>query len=89
MKSWPEQYQTLDNLKATDPLANAMFWGFVNNNRDMVKILEAEEHYTHQIPGSDVRDIKKFNPFSIKKKAFKIKKSPIELKKNKHFVTQL
>ena len=44
MKSWPEQYQTLDNLKATDPLANAMFWGFVNNNRDMVKILERRKH---------------------------------------------
>jgi len=41
MKSWPEPHQALDNLKASDPLANAMFWGFVNNNKGMIKKLEA------------------------------------------------
>ena len=44
MKSWPEPYQTLDNIKATDPLANAMFWGFVNNNLNLVKRLETRKH---------------------------------------------
>lgn len=44
MKTWPDQYQTLDNQKATDPLSNAMFWGFVGNNREMVKKLEARKH---------------------------------------------
>ena len=45
MKTWPDQYQTLDNAKATDPLPNAMFWGFVNNNREMVKTLEQRKHH--------------------------------------------
>ena len=44
MKSWPEPYQTLDNIKATDPLANAMFWGFVNNNLNLIKRLESRKH---------------------------------------------
>ncbi len=36
MKSWPTAYQTLDNAKATDPFDNGMFWGFVNNNLQLV-----------------------------------------------------
>ena len=44
MKSWPEPYQTLDNIKATDPLTNAMFWGFVNNNLNLIKRLESRKH---------------------------------------------
>ena len=43
MKSWPEPHQALDNARATDPLPNAMFWGFVNNNLEMVKKLEARK----------------------------------------------
>ena len=43
MKSWPEPTQALDNLRASDPLANAMFWGFVNNNKGMIKKLEARK----------------------------------------------
>ena len=43
MKSWPEDHQALDNARATDPLENAMFWGFVNNNKEMVKKLEARK----------------------------------------------
>ena len=35
--SWPDQTQKLDNAKETEPLVNSMFWGFVNNNRQMVK----------------------------------------------------
>ena len=44
MKSWPEAHQALDNSKATDPLSNSMFWGFVNNNLSMVKKLEERKH---------------------------------------------
>jgi hypothetical protein len=40
MKSWPTEYQTLDNGKATDPFDNSMFWGFVNNNLTLVHKLE-------------------------------------------------
>ncbi len=43
MKSWPEPHQALDNARASDPLANAMFWGFVNNNLEMIKKLEARK----------------------------------------------
>ena len=43
-KSWPEQVKTLDNSVATDPLANSMYWGFVNNNMQMIKKLEARKH---------------------------------------------
>ena len=43
MKSWPDSHQALDNRKASDPLPNAMFWGFVNNNLEMVKKLEARK----------------------------------------------
>jgi hypothetical protein len=43
-KSWPEQTQILDNNIESDPLPNSMFWGFVNNNMDMVKKLEQRKH---------------------------------------------
>ena len=38
MKTWPEQIETESNIVATDPKANSMFWGFVNNNLEMVII---------------------------------------------------
>ena len=41
-KSWPEQVKVLDNT-ATDVLPNSMFWGFVNNNMALVKVLEARK----------------------------------------------
>ena len=43
-KSWPEQTQILDNQSETEPVANSMFWGFVGNNRSMIKKLEARKH---------------------------------------------
>ena len=43
-KSWPDQITKLDNSVETDPLPNSMFWGFVGNNRAMVKKLEARNH---------------------------------------------
>ena len=43
-KSWPEQIQLVDNSVITDPKPNSMFWGFVNNNMDMVKKLEQRLH---------------------------------------------
>ena len=43
-KSWPEQVQILDNRIVSDPVSNAMFWGFVNNNMKMVKLLEERMH---------------------------------------------
>ena len=43
-KSWPEQTKLLDNQTETEPVANSMFWGFVGNNRAMVKKLEARKH---------------------------------------------
>ena len=42
-KSWPEQVVVNDNSIATEPLANSMFWGFVNNNLALVKKLEARK----------------------------------------------
>ena len=42
-KSWPEQVVVNDNSVATEPLANSMFWGFVNNNLALVKKLEARK----------------------------------------------
>ncbi len=42
-KSWPDQITKLDNTKETDPANNSMFWGFVGNNREMVKKLEARK----------------------------------------------
>ena len=41
-KFWPEQVKVLDNT-ATDVLSNSMFWGFVNNNMALVKVLEARK----------------------------------------------
>ena len=41
-KSWPEQVKVLDNT-AVDVLPNSMFWGFVNNNMALVKVLEARK----------------------------------------------
>ena len=43
-KSWPDQIQILDNASETDPIDNAMFWGFVGNNRQMVRKLESRKH---------------------------------------------
>jgi hypothetical protein len=43
-KSWPDQIAKLDNGVETDPVPNSMFWGFVGNNREMVKKLEARNH---------------------------------------------
>ncbi len=43
-KTWPDQVQLLDNLKHKDPAQNSMFWGFVNNNLDMVRKLETRKH---------------------------------------------
>jgi hypothetical protein len=43
-QSWPEQVSTLDNSTATEPLANSMYWGFVNNNMQMIKKLESRKH---------------------------------------------
>ena len=42
-KSWPEQVVLANNTQATDALPNAMFWGFVNNNLDLVKKLESRK----------------------------------------------
>ena len=33
-----------DNSVATEPLPNSMFWGFVNNNMQLVKKLEERKH---------------------------------------------
>ena len=44
-KSWPDQMTKLDNAIETDPVSNSMFWGFVNNNLEMVKKLEARNHH--------------------------------------------
>lgn len=43
-QSWPEQVVVNDNTIATEPLSNCMFWGFVNNNLQMVKKLESRKH---------------------------------------------
>ena len=43
-QSWPDQITKLDNAVETDPASNSMFWGFVGNNREMVKKLEARNH---------------------------------------------
>ena len=43
-KSWPEQVKLLDNSAESDPVHNSMFWGFVNNNMEMVKKLEERKH---------------------------------------------
>ena len=43
-KSWPEQITKLDNAVETDPVSNSMYWGFVNNNMEMIKKLEVRNH---------------------------------------------
>ena len=43
-KSWPEQLTKLDNAIESEPVSNSMFWGFVNNNREMIKKLDARNH---------------------------------------------
>ena len=43
-QSWPEQVNILDNSVATEPMSNSMFWGFVNNNMQMIKKLETRKH---------------------------------------------
>ena len=43
-KSWPDTVNTLDNSVENEPVTNSMFWGFVNNNLDMIKKLEARKH---------------------------------------------
>ena len=43
-KAWPGEVEILDNFKETEPKDNSMFWGFVGNNRTMVKKLEARNH---------------------------------------------
>tara|TARA_Y100000114_G_scaffold77514_1_gene71256 strand:- start:8717 stop:9526 length:810 start_codon:yes stop_codon:yes gene_type:complete len=42
--SWPEKATFLNNGVEKDPNVNAMFWGFVGNNLEMVKKLEARKH---------------------------------------------
>jgi len=43
-KSWPDTIQKFDNAVENEPLENSMFWGFVGNNLEMVKKLEARKH---------------------------------------------
>lgn len=43
-KSWPEQTKMLDNQTEIEPVANSMFWGFVGNNRELIKKLETRKH---------------------------------------------
>ena len=43
-KSWPDQITKLDNALESEPVDNSMFWGFVGNNLEMVKKLEARNH---------------------------------------------
>lgn len=40
LKSWPAETMCYDNAKASTAVENSMFWGFVNNNLDMVHKLE-------------------------------------------------
>lgn len=42
--AWPEPVQFKDNSRENEPLPNSMFWGFVGNNLEMVKKLEARKH---------------------------------------------
>ena len=41
-ESWPEQISLQDNSIAIDPVANSMFWGFVNNNLSLIHKLESK-----------------------------------------------
>jgi len=65
-KSWPEQTKLLDNQTEIEPVANSMFWGFVGNNKAMVKKLEARKH---QFWFTDTPYFGRFDKFGIKIKA--------------------
>jgi hypothetical protein len=43
-RTWPEPVKVLDNARIFEPLPNAMFWGFVNNNGTMIHKLESRAH---------------------------------------------
>tara|TARA_Y100000748_G_C15492420_1_gene486987 strand:+ start:866 stop:1678 length:813 start_codon:yes stop_codon:yes gene_type:complete len=43
-KTWPEKVTVKDNSIEIDPAPNSMFWGFVNNNVQLVKKLEERKH---------------------------------------------
>ena len=43
-ETWPDEMIVMDNATETEPNSNSMFWGFVNNNLEMVKKLEARQH---------------------------------------------
>ena len=43
-KAWPDEVKILDNTTEKEPIENAMFWGFVNNNLNLVKKLETRKH---------------------------------------------
>lgn len=43
-KTWPDQVKIFDNTKHNEPVENSMFWGFVNNNLQMVKKCEARKY---------------------------------------------
>lgn len=43
-KSWPDQITILDNAVEKEPVSNSMYWGFVNNNLEMVKKCEARSN---------------------------------------------
>ena len=42
--TWPDAVKVLDNAVENEPNVNSMFWGFVGNNREMVKKLESRKH---------------------------------------------
>ena len=71
MKSWPTEYQTLDNGKATDPFDNSMFWGFVNNNLTLVHKLEQRKDNfwftdTPYFGRFDNKNLKPLEPYKAK-----------------------
>ena len=43
-QAWPEQVNILDNSVASEPMSDSMYWGFVNNNMQMIKKLEQRKH---------------------------------------------
>jgi len=43
-ETWPDEMVVLDNATETEPNSYSMFWGFVNNNLEMVKKSEARGH---------------------------------------------
>lgn len=42
--NWPEEVMLLNNATETETKNNSMFWGFVNNNLEMVKKAEAKKY---------------------------------------------